>query len=174
MSEPEPGGADTPEPDLPTGTVKPTPVRSLVVAAVFGGLGGWLVEATPRALGGDSPQVPWTAPIVLLAVAAGVGVLARSTFVRIQRRHERVESQQAVTLLVLGKASAMAGAVIAGGYLVFGLLYVSSMDAVLPRERVIRSAVAMLAGVGLAVGGLLLERACRVPEPPHDTLDESG
>jgi hypothetical protein len=44
-------------------------------------------------------------------------------------------------------------------------MFVTRIDADAPRDRVIRSAVAVVAGVGLAVAGLLLERACRVPGP---------
>jgi hypothetical protein len=68
-----------------------------------------------------------------------------------------------VAFLVLGKASALAGAAVAGGYLGFALMFLTRVDASTPRDRVIRSAVAVVAGVALAVAGLRLERACKVP-----------
>ena len=80
---------------------------------MFGGLAGWLIVITANALDIIPPSVPWTAPVGLVLVAALVGGLAYSTHQRIQVRHERIEPQRAVAFLVLGKASALAGAVVA-------------------------------------------------------------
>jgi H+/Cl- antiporter ClcA len=153
------------------GSVNLTPFRALVVAAIFGGLGGWLLVVTANAFDLIPPEVPWTAPIGLILVAALVGALAYATHQRIQVRHERVEPQRAVAFLVLGKASALAGAVVAGGYFGFALMFLTRLDAAAPRDRVIRSAVAIVAGVLLCIMGLLLERACKVPTEPDEDAD---
>lgn len=145
------------------GPVTTTPRRALVVAALFGGLAGWLVAVTTQALDVVPPDIPWTAPIGLVLVAALVGALAWNTHQQIQVRRQRVEPNRAVAYLVLGKASALAGALVAGGYLGFGINFVARFEAEGPRERVVRSLVAIVAGVGLCVAGLLLERACKVP-----------
>ena len=150
------------------GSVSLTPFRALVVAALFGGLAGWLLVVTANAFDLIPPEVPWTAPIGLILVAALVGALAYLTRQRIQVRHERVEPQRAVALLVLGKASALAGALVAGGYFGFGLMFLTRLDAAAPRDRVIRSAVAIIAGIALCIMGLLLERACKVPTEPDE------
>jgi hypothetical protein len=147
------------------GSVRSTSPRSLAVAAIFGALSGWLIVAASNSFDLVPPQVPWTAPVGVLLIAGLVGVFAYTTHTRIQVRKERMDPQRAVAFLVLGKASALAGALIAGGYLAFALMFVTRIDADAPRDRVIRSAVAVVAGVGLAVAGLLLERACRVPGP---------
>jgi hypothetical protein len=153
----------------PGGSVTLTPLRALVVAALFGGLAGWLLVVTVNAFDLTAPEVPWTAPLGLIVVTALVGALAYSTYQRIQVRRERMEPSRAVALLVLGKASALAGAVVAGGYLAYALAFVTRLDAAAPRDRVIRSAVAVLAGLALCAVGLLLERACKVPrEDDHD------
>ena len=68
----------------------------------------------------------------------------------------------------LGKASALAGALVAGGYFGFAVMFLTRLDAAAPRDRVIRSAVAIAAGVVLCVMGLLLERACKVPTEPDE------
>jgi phosphotransferase system glucose/maltose/N-acetylglucosamine-specific IIC component len=154
--------------EQPGGSVTLTPVRALVVAAIFGGLGGWLVVVTANAFDAVPPRIPWTAPVGLAVFAALVGVLAWTTHQRIQVRRERMEASRAVAFLVLGKASALAGALVAGGYLGFALLFLSNIDASSPRERVIRSAVALVAGVGLCLTGLRLERACKVPGADDD------
>ena len=152
----------------PGGSVNLTPLRALVVAALFGGLAGWLLVVTVNAFDLTAPEVPWTAPLGLIVVTVLVGALAYSTYQRIQVRRERMEPSRAVALLVLGKASALAGAVVAGGYLAYALLFLTRLDAAAPRDRVIRSAVAVLAGVALCAMGLLLERACKVPRDDGD------
>jgi H+/Cl- antiporter ClcA len=153
------------------GSVNLTPFRALVVAAIFGGLAGWLVVVIANAFDLIPPEVPWTAPIGLILVAALVGALAYATHQRIQVRRERIEPQRAVALLVLGKASALAGALVAGGYFGFALMFLARLDAAAPRDRVIRSAVAIVAGVALCIMGLLLERACKVPTEPDEDAD---
>jgi hypothetical protein len=150
------------------GSVSLTPWRALAVAALFGGLAGWLVVVTANAFDVLPPRIPWSAPIGLVVFAALVGALAWSTHQRLQVRRERMEPQRAVAFLVLGKASALAGAAVAGGYLGFALLFLTRIDAATPRDRVIRSAVAVVAGVALAVAGLRLERACKVPGADDD------
>jgi Protein of unknown function (DUF3180) len=152
----------------PGGSVNLTPPRALVVAAMFGGLAGWLLVVTVNAFDLTAPEVPWTAPLGLIVVTVLVGALAYSTYQRIQVRRERMEPSRAVALLVLGKASALAGAVVAGGYLAYACAFLSRLDAAAPRDRVIRSAVAVLAGVALCAMGLLLERACKVPRTDED------
>jgi lysylphosphatidylglycerol synthetase-like protein (DUF2156 family) len=155
--------------DRPSGgSIKITPPRALAVAALFGALAGWLVVAAANSFDLVAPQVPWTAPVALFLIAGLVGVIAYTTHQRIHVRRQRMDSQRAVAFLVLGKASALAGALVAGGYLTYALMFITRLDAVAPRDRVIRSAVAVVAGVALAVAGLLLERACRVPKSDED------
>ena len=145
------------------GSVDLTPVRALAVSAAVGALAGWLVVVVANAFDLLPPRIPWSAPIGLVVFAALVGVLAYTTHQRIQVRRERMEPQRAVAFLVLGKASALAGALVAGGYLGFALMFLTRFDAANPRDRVIRSAVAVVAGLALCIAGLRLERACKVP-----------
>ena len=159
--------------EQPGGSVKLTPFRALVVAALFGGLAGWLLVVTANAFDLIPPEVPWTAPIGLILLAALVGALAYSSHQRIQVRRERMEPSRAVAFLVLGKASALAGALVAGGYFGFALMFLTRIDAVAPRDRVIRSGVAVVAGIALCITGLLLERACKIPgdDDENDRLE---
>ena len=155
--------------EQPTGgSVGLTPFRALMVAALFGGLAGWLLVITADAFNLVPPEVSWSAPIGLILAAALVGALAYITHQRIQVRRERIEPSRAVAFLVLGKASALAGALVAGGYLGFALMFLGRLDAAAPRERVIRSAVAIVAGIALCIAGWRLERACRVPRDDED------
>ena len=158
----------------PSGSVNLTPPRALAVAALFGAIGGWAVVITANALYLSPPRVPWTTPIAVILVTALVGALAYSTYQRLHVRRERMEPQRAVAFLVLGKASALAGAVVAGGYLAYALMFVTRMDAATPRERVIRSLVAVAAGMVMSIAGLLLERACRVPRDPDSERESAA
>jgi hypothetical protein len=154
--------------EQPSGGVDLTPRRSLVAATLVGAAGGWLIVVTANAFDLLPPRIPWSAPVGLVVFAALVGALAWSTHQRLQVRRERMEPRRAVAFLVLGKASALAGALVAGGYLGFALNFLTRLDAATPRDRVIRSAVAVVAGIALMVGGLLLERACKVPGSDDD------
>jgi hypothetical protein len=151
-----------------SGSVTTTPIRALAVAGLFGALAGWFVVVVSNAFDLVPPRVPWTAPVGLILITGLVGALAYTTYQRIQVRRERMDSQRAVAFLVLGKASALGGAVVAGGYLIFALMFLARIDAEAPRERVIRAGVAVLAGLALMVAGLLLERACKVPGVDDD------
>ena len=82
-----------------------------------------------------------------------------------------MDPQRAVAFLVLGKASALGGALVAGGYLAYGLMFITRYAADAPRDRVIKSAVAVVAGIAMCIAGLLLERACKVPKG-EDSDDE--
>jgi ABC-type Fe3+-siderophore transport system permease subunit len=142
---------------------------------VLGAAGGWLTVIVSNALDATPPLVPWSAPIGLVLITALVAVLAYTTYQRIHVRGERMPPERAVAFLVLGKASALAGAVVAGGYLAFALMFLNRLDAEAPRERVIRSLVAVVVGVALGIAGLLLERACKVPGvDDHEDDDEAA
>lgn len=151
----------------PTGTVRPTTARDLLIAALVGVAGGLIVVRLGELITGQPPTLPWTGPAVLIFLALLVGAIAWLAHRRLQVRREVVDPQQAVTWLFLGKASALTGALVSAGYLTFALQFIGSLDAELPRQRVITGSVATVAGVVLGVAGLFLERACRVPEPPE-------
>lgn len=152
-------------------SLKTTPPLALAVAALFGGLAGWLVVVGSRALNASPPQVPWSAPITVIVVAVAIGLLAWQTYQRIHRRRLRIDPQRAVSFLVLGKASALAGALVAGGYLVYAFMFVAQIAGDSPRDRVVRSLVAMVGGLALGAAGMLLERACKVPDDPDSDSD---
>ena len=67
---------------------------------------------------------------------------------------------------MLARAGALVGALVAGGYAGYALSWIGD-PAELAGQRILRSVVAVLAGVLMVVGALLLERACRVRKPPN-------
>lgn len=106
---------------------------------------------------------------LLIAVLAGlIGAQAAVTHRAIQVRREFIAPRRAVALLVLGKAAFLTGAGLAGAYIAIAAYSWSRQDAALPRERVISSAVAVVASVALAAAGAFLERSCKIPGPPNE------
>jgi hypothetical protein len=95
-------------------------------------------------------------------------VLARITRKQVTEGH-RLEPHQAVNRLMLGRASAVAGAMVAGAYLGYAISWLGYPGDPLAPQRVWLSIASASAAILVLVGGLLLERACRIdpPEPDH-------
>ncbi len=162
--------------------MRPTPAAALAVAALVGVLVGGSVPPLVEAAGGTVPTVPWTAVVTLLFLGVVLVALAWTTWRSLRRppgpTGRGMDAQRAVTMLVLGRACALGGAAIFGGYLAFGLSFLGD-DAPLPQERLLRGLLAAAAAALVVAGGLLLERACRVPggdddRDEHDEHDDTS
>jgi hypothetical protein len=94
-----------------------------------------------------------------------VGTTAWQTWRTVHVRRDRLEPHRAVNRLVLGRASALVGALVAGGYAGYAVSWIGSA-AELADQRMLRSALAAACGVLMVVAGLFLERACRVRKRP--------
>ncbi|MGI8887470.1 MAG: DUF3180 domain-containing protein [Nocardioidaceae bacterium] len=151
------------QPEPPQGTVGLTSFATLAVAFAIGAVLGYGLVVVSEAVNGTAPVVEWSAVVGLVVVAVVVGGLAWTTYRSVHRDRQRIPAQRGVNLLMLAKASSIAGAVVAGGYVGFASHFLDNLDAFLPRERVLRSGCAAAAAVIIVVCGLALERACRVP-----------
>jgi hypothetical protein len=158
--------ADPPDPTKVT--VGPTRFRYLGVAFVLGAIVGYAIVPVSEHLNATAPMIQWDAAVVLAAIAAMLLVLAYTTYRTVHRERRLMEPHRALNYLMLAKACALMGALVAGGYLGFGSQFLDQMDIVLPRERAIRSFAAAAAGLLVVVCGLLLERACRIPRDPDE------
>jgi hypothetical protein len=156
------------EPPRP-GSVRPTSRRLLVAIAVLGAAVGLTMVKAIESGGGVAPAVSWLTLVAWAFLAALLFAAARNTHQRIQVRRERVEPSRAVFLLLLGKASAFVGALCTGVYAGFALSFVDAVSSSGPRTRVIMAGVAAVISVLVVTAGLLLERACRIPEDPDET-----
>ncbi|MGH3454920.1 MAG: DUF3180 domain-containing protein [Nocardioidaceae bacterium] len=146
------------------GRLRTTAATTLAIVGLIGLAVGGVIRPLIERGNGVAPTVPWAASLTLAFLAAVLGGLAWTTYRTIHQHRRRIEPQRAVNLLVFGKASAIAGAAVAGGYLGYALSWIDSADdAALPRERLVHSLVACAAAAAVMAGGLLLERACRVP-----------
>jgi hypothetical protein len=145
----------------PEGRLQPTSPGVLTAWGLVGLVGGWLLHAYADRAMDAAPIVTWTQPLALFLVAAILAVTARATWRTVHVRRERLQSHQAVNRLVLARACAYVGVLVAGGYLGYALSWVG-VSAELADQRAVRSLVAGLGGACVVVTALLLERACRV------------
>lgn len=150
------------------GSVTPTRIAVLIVVFLLAGGLGYAIVPLSDALSGSAPQVQWSSVGALFVIAVVLFLLANSTHRTVHRERRHIDARRAVRLLLLAKASALTGAILAGGYLGFGLQFVNELNIPLPQQRVIRSVCAAIAAVLIVVAGLLLERACRVPKDKDD------
>jgi hypothetical protein len=149
--------------------MQPTKPGTLLVAGVAAAAVAWLVM---RAEYGSLPQLPWLPPVTIFALAVVEAVLARTTRARIEHRPgaARVDPLSVARFVVLAKASALAGALIAGAYAgITGWLLLQRGRGLAAVSADTPPAVAgLLGGMALLIAGLLLERACQVPKRPDD------
>jgi hypothetical protein len=124
-------------------------------------LGGWLLHVYASRYLTSAPLVSWVQPLTLFLVAAILAVTARATRRVAEDPYQRLEPHQAVNRLVLARACAYVGMLVAGGYLAYAIGWLGD-PAELPEQRAVRSLIAALGGACVVGGALVLERACRV------------
>ena len=151
-----PSGEEQP----PDGRLQPTGAAAVGVSVMVGLVLGWLLHPVSDRFG-NPPVVSWLQPLALLFVAALLASAAYGTHRTLHVRHERMEPHRAVNRLVLARASVVVGGLVTGGYFGYAVSWLG-VPAELGDERIIRSAVAGLAGVAIVAAALSLERACRV------------
>jgi hypothetical protein len=134
----------------------------LVAFGVVGLVLGWALRPVALRLGYVEPAVPLASAALLAFVAAVIGYAAWSTRRLVRRHRQDLPHHQAVNRLVLGKACALAGALVGGGYWGYALAQVGVGDP-LAGTRLWHSALAGVTGIAVMVASLLLEHACRVP-----------
>ena len=153
---------------------RPVPALTIAILLAVGVIAGRLTPPLIVRLDGTPPRLGWIAPLTLLAGAAGVATLAWNTWQSLHKRRERMTAEHGIRMLSLAKACAMVGALVAGYYGGFALAYLDQLDASLGRERFVRGLAAAVASLLLLAAGLLLERACRLPEDDEDDDGPGG
>ena len=146
----------------PEGQLRPTSGASLAIVAVAGLILGWLLRPVAVRVNGSAPFVTWVQALALVFVAAVLAYVAWHTWQTIHVRRQRLPDNRAVNRLVLARASALVGALAAGGYAGYAVTWLGDASE-LADERLLRSAVAAVGGLLMMIASLLLERACRVP-----------
>ena len=128
----------------------------------------WGVLQVASTRGATLPPLTWTAPTVVAAVAVVVLVTAFGLRARLRHPEKRPHPLSMARMAVLGKASAHVGPLVGGLYAGYLLVLLPDLEFTARRDRAVLCFVALVASVALSVGGLLLERACRVPPSGSD------
>jgi hypothetical protein len=152
------------EPQPSQGTVRQTGPGALTLALVPGLVIGWSVRSFCLRMRYAEPDVSVFSIVLLFFAAAIIGGTAYVTRRTVQSRRGDLAHHQAVNRLVLGKACALVGAVLVGGYLGYALAQLG-VDDPGATTRLWRSLLAALGATAVTVAALLLEHACRVPGP---------
>ncbi len=153
---------DGQEPEEPPGTIRPTGPGPLVGFGVTGLVLGWSVRAFALRFGYAEPRVSLISVALLLFAAAGIGATAYLTRRAVRSHRHDLPHHHAVNRLVLGKAAALVGILITGGYAGYALAQLGVSGA-MADARLWRSALAAVAAGSVTAAALLLELACRVP-----------
>jgi hypothetical protein len=158
---------DSPEPPS-SGQVRSTPPAVLASWVSLGLVGGWLLRPLVERSGGTAPVVTWLQVVVLFFGAGVVATTAIVTWRALQVRAEWIEPHRAVNRLLMAKACALTGALVAGGYAGYAVSWLGLADE-LAGQRIARSLLAGLAGLMMTIGALVLERACRAKFDDDET-----
>jgi hypothetical protein len=147
-------------------TITPTRPRDLVLPAAGAAVAVHLVV---RLTYGSLPTFPLGAglPLVVLGLAEAVGGFGLRARIRHRPGTRPVEPLVAARAVLVARASALAGALMAGAWL--GLLaYVVPRSAVLAAAAgdTAAAAVGLVGAACLVAGALWLQHCCRTPDDP--------
>ncbi|GAA3016415.1 DUF3180 domain-containing protein [Kitasatospora albolonga] len=152
--------------------MKPLRLRLLLLIAAVATALAWAGARLWDSLG-HLPGVPAAAPIVLAAVAVVLLATALSLRSRLKAARERqhgargVDPIGAARAVVLGQASALVSAVMAGVYAGTGIHLLSQLDDPARASQAITAGLAVLAAAAVVAAALWLQHVCRLPED-HD------
>ncbi|MGA4506371.1 DUF3180 family protein [Propionibacteriaceae bacterium G1746] len=162
--DPDDPGPGVPRPPEGPGheRLKPAGVGLVVVSLLVGMLGGAAVASLFELVEVPLPVTPWTMSgmLVVLGGAAALGSVWLSRRLADPRR--RPDFEVPVAALVVGRAGLVTGLLLAGGHVAYVLWQLGRLEVPINRDRAVAGAAAVVAGLVLAVGAWLLERACRV------------
>ena len=154
--------------------MKPTSRLTLVLLVAIGAVVGGVLEAALASAGRPIILPPLTLGLALLAIGVTVVVLALPIRRFTQgKATQLIDAYFATRVLVLAKASALSGSLIAG--LGLGVTFFILTRSIVPGVGSVALAVTTLVGAcGLMIGGLIAERMCTLPPDDDDEDDETG
>lgn len=151
--------------------MKPASTRLLLVVAVFFAAVTWGVLHQVYV---NLPPLPWTIVPALLIIAALEAWAGRDLKARIAGRegYKPAPPLFVARMVVLAKASAYAGAVLAGIALGFVIYLFGLLHAATPRSDMIIAGVTFGSSIVLLLAALYLENSCRVPKDDSRERDD--
>lgn len=159
----------------PAPTIRPTTPGQVVASVLVGFTAAWLVLWTLQGQGVSLPLVGPLAWFSVLLIAGGIVTLTVRTRREVRDRPDTLDASVALTRLLLGKTSVLAGAVLGGAYAALVVLVLPALPAPLAVERLAHGGVAVVACLVWSLAGWALQRALRIPpEDPDDSADTPG
>jgi len=148
--------------------VKPTKASPLVVLALIGLAAGWFAEMMLVGSGRPSLVPPITLGVALALIGVLVVLGALPVF-RVVRgvTGARVDPFYATRIVLLAKASSLAGAIIIG-FAVAVLAFLLSRSVVASAGSVAMAIVTLVGAAVLLAGGLVAEKMCTLPPSDDD------
>ncbi|GAA4915845.1 uncharacterized protein DUF3180 [Stackebrandtia albiflava] len=159
-----------PEQRKPKPSLTPTTPSTLFVTALAAGAVTLLIATRFYE---RLPAMSWLTPVLLLALAVVIGLLARNTKARIERRPGSgpVEPLTVARYAALAKACAVGGALLAGAYAGLVVYTVAQQRLTAAQADLPVVAFGFVVCLVLVAAALWLERACRVPPQEDDDSD---
>jgi hypothetical protein len=158
--------------------VKPTKPSILILSFVPAALAAFFIASLLVERGFPVPLSPLNLTITLAAIAVVLLLLAipiwryRSALNQTPTtRVKRVDPFYAVRVLLLAKASALAGVIFAGAHL--GVVLFQLSGAVVVQSLVLQNAFGFIASILLSVAALITEQICRLPEDTTTDPDQA-
>ncbi|WP_353987214.1 DUF3180 domain-containing protein [Ruicaihuangia caeni] len=143
--------------------MKRTGPVSLLVLAVIGLAAGIMLDTGLAAAGRPVFVPPITLAVALALIGAVLVALARPVRKAVKARTlNAIDPFYAIRVLVLAKASSLAGSLI-GGFGIGVIVYLLSRSVVAAGGAVLLSAASVVGGAALVTGALIAERMCSLP-----------
>lgn len=147
-----------------------TRFSTIVLLALVGGAIGWVFEAALVAMGRAIIVPPVTLSVALVLIGAIVIAMAVPVW-RVVRgtAKKRVDPFYATRVVVLAKASSLAGSLLAGGAVAI-MIFVLTRSVLPALGSVGLTVAASVCAVLMLVAGLIAEKMCTLP-PQNDATD---
>jgi hypothetical protein len=155
--------------------MKTTRVGSLIGLAVIAGLVSYLAEALLVSQGEPQFIPPITLGVALFFIGVIIPVMAWPIRKTTRAKDDSPKSAPvdpfyATRVLLLAKAGALTGAVLAGVGL--GIVVFVVTRVVLASTPLVLTLISVIGGVVLSVGGVIAERWCQIPPTDAEGLEE--
>ena len=144
-----------------------TKISTLLLVAGTTALVGWLLVVGLERRGTYLPHVPWIVDVALVGLAGAVYWAGWAVRSYLKGRRPSLDPLRAARTLVLAKAAALTGSLLAGWYLAQVLAVLGDLGIEARRDKAVAAGVAVLCAVVLVVVGLVVEKFCQLP--PEDT-----